>query len=104
MNLDNYMFESDEDLLEKEKNNPIEPIEPIIVDEIITGNPIDGIVDDTDDSPEVDHDALAYFEYLKETGVLDVPEDFKFGGDTASINNALAITKDNMSSKIALQI
>lgn len=64
---------------------------------------------DSDDKPasdpiDVDETAEAYFNYLKEVEVLDVPEDFEFKGDAASIQEALSLTKKNLTTKVAQSI
>lgn len=52
----------------------------------------------------VDEDAKAYFDFLKVENVLDVPEDFVFKGNSESIQEALALTKKNLTTKVAQQI
>lgn len=50
-----------------------------------------------------DEDAKAYFEYLKQVQILDVPEDFEFENNADSIQKALEITRNNLTAKVAQQ-
>lgn len=61
-------------------------------------------VDDDDPEPDSDPDAVAYFNYLKEYNIIDVPEDFEFDGSVEGINQALEITKQSQYQQIASNI
>lgn len=49
-----------------------------------------------DDDPQVDDSAVEYFEYLKSSGVLALPEDYEFDGTADGIEEALELTKKNL--------
>jgi len=64
----------------KEPEEPVEPEEPT----------------EPTESDEPEGTETAYFEFLKEQGILDVPDDFEFDGSTESLIEALEITKENL--------
>lgn len=93
MNIDEYIFSDDDD----PQDLPIEGQEP----------PEDiSLKDDNDDSDDsgtvsVDDDAVSYFEYLKVNNLLDVDEDFVFDGTPEKVQEAMEITKNKLTGKVA---
>lgn len=71
------------------------------VDETDDNSNLDSDVPDADDDIiiEPDESAVAYFEFLKEANVLDVPEDFEFDGSSDGIQEALSLTRANLENK-----
>jgi len=69
-----------------------------------TDSSTNGNSDSDSDDDTVDETAEAYFNYLKEVAVLDVPDDFKFKGNADSIQEALTLTKKNLTAKVAQNI
>lgn len=64
-------------------------------DDDSSNNPED--VSDENSSSDKDDSAIEYFEYLKSSGVLALPEDYEFDGTADGIEEALEITKKNLS-------
>ena len=55
--------------------------------------PAEPTVDDPTDADEI---STAHFNFLKEQGVFDLPEEFEFDGTTEGLLKALEITKENL--------
>lgn len=94
MNLDDYIDNIDDKTPEPIVDTP-EPIEE--PQELELTPPIED-----HDTPDVDDEPIteskAYFEALKQYGVLDIPENFEFK-DEASLEEALTVTKQNLQEK-----
>jgi len=58
------------------------------------------VIEEEDDDIPID----GYYNFLKEYGVLDVPEDFKFEGTPESMEEAMEVTKRNMTAKVSQAI
>jgi len=97
MNLDE-IIDLEEDVVIPDEETT-EEIEEVVDDtssdvDSVTDEPEDVIEEEplNDDEPEEDETAKAYFEYLIQNEVIDVPEDFEFDGTAEGINKALEIT------------
>lgn len=97
-NLDDYLDDFKDEVTEE----VVEVQEPIIEEEDITPDPIIEKKDE-DSTDEPDDESKAYFDALKEYGVLDLPEDFEFKG-TDSLTQALDVTKQNLHQKVAANL
>ena len=78
-----------------EETDPIDPADDT------PDKPDPDQTDDTDDQNEPDETVQAYFDFLKENEVLNVPEDFKFDGTQESLDEALSLTKDTIKQQTA---
>lgn len=93
MNLDDIIELDDDQLIEDPDDNNVDPT-PEPNDPPESNDPPEESEDNNVESdPEEDETAIAYFEYLKENGVLDLPEDYEFDGTTEGIQEALTITE-----------
>lgn len=104
LNLDE-LFETDEPVLDDDNVNTVEAES----DEESTSIDVPELNDNDEQKKQettevADEDAVAYFNYLKEVKVLDIPEDFEFKKDADSIQEALELTRRNMTAKVAQQI
>lgn len=54
--------------------------------------------------PEPDEEALLYYQYLLDNGVLEVPEDFQFDGTADGISKALEITRNSQLARAQQEI
>lgn len=100
MNLDDIIDLEDVDTTNSDPN----PFDDTPIAEPVIDEPDQS--DDTDepDIIEPDDSAVAYFEYLKSSGVLDVPDDFEFDGTANGIEEALASTRQNLETKAYQEI
>lgn len=93
---DLIIFETPE---EKEASTPDEPIQEPIVD---TPAKVEEPVEDTKTSDSADY--TPYYEVLKETGALTLPEDFEFDGTEESFSKALETSKNQVREETLLNI
>lgn len=106
------LIEEEEEITKQTPPNDDPPSPPIIDDDSTdmdddddsNPNPDDNNDSDDNDTDEIDEDAQAYFEFLKSEQVLDLPDDFKFKGNSESIQEALALTRKNVQIKTVNQI
>lgn len=101
MNLDDYL----DDFRDEVPNDAVEVVEDQQQpEEVHTEEPEVEIPESTEVTTEevvaeTDDESKVYFEALKEYGVLDLPEDFKFEGPD-SLEAALETTKTNIHNKV----
>lgn len=86
-----------EDLIEDDNLEPQDPITP--TPDPVEPEPKSDLSTDDEDIVEPDDTAVAYFEFLKESNVLDLPEDYEFDGSSAGIEEALKLTRENITNR-----
>lgn len=96
MNLDDIIELDDENIEEVEETEEGKETEESSTDDISTEETEDS---DSSEQEDVDESAVAYFEYLKENNILDLPEEFKFDGTAESVQEALKVTDQRKEAK-----